>query len=461
MKKVCIVIPDGTGIRNYLYSNLMKHLFKNKCEIVLLHNISSKAIAEIKKVHKQPFEVYKLPNYKETAFQKFLRETVCYARLMYYKKLVNNATLLNAWKPNTKSIAKKMFYKLVQFLGKLVSNKYSWVVSLEKIQLQLVLHKSTTLQKELLKQIQPDVIFSTHQRAMNALPLILAAHQLGIETVGVIFSWDNLPKARLTVKTDSYVVWSSYMKKELQLYYPEIDTKAITITGTPQFEFYFNKKFILPKKYFYEKYALDFSKKILCFSGDDVRTSPFDPVYLNDLASAIEKENLPYQIVLRRAPVDVSGRFKEVVLKYPSIIKEIAPLWNFDANNRTNWQIIYPTFKDVELLVSTVYYADAVVNVGSTMAHDFAMFGKPAIYLNYNSVVSKEWSIETIYQFQHFRSMQGLNPVLWLDAKKEIKKVLNCVFESPKLEQKAWLNLIAEHQKTASTRIAKKLISCT
>lgn len=457
MKKICIVIPDGTGIRNYLYSDLVQQLLKAKCKIILLHSISSNALDEINNVHKQHFEAYELPIYKETIYQKFLRETVCYARLLHNQKLVKNESILDAWKPNTKSITKKIFYNLVQFTGSIISKKYKWILKLENNHSKSVVNKSTNKQRALLDEIKPAIIFSTHQRAMNALPLIAAAHQLGIQTIGAIFSWDNLPKARLTVKTNEYIVWSKYMKEELQLYYPEINTKNSIITGTPQFEFYFNKAFIQSKDVFFNKYDLDTSKKIICFSGDDVRTSPFDPDYLNDLAVVIKQEKLPYQILVRRAPVDVSGRFKSVINKFPTIIKEATPLWNFDKNNTENWQIIYPTYKDIELLVSTAYYCDAVVNVGSTMAHDFAMFNKPAIYLNYNPVTSKEWNIETIYQFQHFKSMGTLNPVLWLNSKNEIKKVLNSVFEQPKVDNFKWLNVIAEHRETASVKIANTL----
>jgi hypothetical protein len=457
MSKVCIVIPDGTGIRNYLYSDLVKELLNKKCEIVLLHSISPKAIDEISRVHNQSFKTYKLPEYKETIYQKFLRETICYARLLHNKKLVNNASILDAWKPNTSNFKKKLFYKLVTSFGFLVSNNYRRILHLEEKH-TASLTKSCEQQILLLKEIQPTIIFSTHQRAMNALPLINAAQQLGIKTIGAIFSWDNLPKARLTVKTSSYIVWSTYMKDELKLYYPEIDSNKIKITGTPQFEFYFKKEFIIDKEVFYSKYNIDASKKIICFSGDDVRTSPFDPQYLNDIASVIENENLAIQILLRRAPVDVSGRFNAIISKFPNTIKEAPPLWNFDKEDTNNWQIIYPTYQDIELLVSTVNYADAVINVGSTMAHDFAMYNKPAIYLNYNSVISKEWNIETIYQFQHFKSMNNLHPVLWLNSKNDIKKVLNCILEVSKLDNIKWLNIIAENREKASVEIANTLL---
>jgi len=460
MKKIGFIIPDGTGIKNYVYSDLIQILTKKSYEILFFHSISDKAIEEIKKLHKIDFESYKLPQFRETPYQKFLRETCCYARLIHNQKLVANDTLLTNWKPSKKGIKKRLFYKLVELVGKRISLNYKKILLYEE-KLENEIKKSTNYYKTLLNTTKPDVLFSTHQRAMNTLPLINAAQELGIKTVGAIFSWDNLPKARLTVKTETYVVWSTYMKKELQLYYPEINAAKIEITGTPQFEFYNKEEFVMTKEAFFTKYNLDASKKIICFSGDDVRTSPFDPEYLHDIAAVIEREQLNIQLLLRRAPVDVSGRFDAVISKFPAIIKEAAPLWNFDKDNLTNWQIIYPTYEDIELLVSTAYYCAAVMNVGSTMAHDFAMFNKPAIYLNYNSVPSEEWNIATIYQFQHFKSMGTLQPVLWLNSKDEIQFILNRIFENPTVANVQWMDIIAEHRATASLNIANTLISCT
>jgi hypothetical protein len=459
MRKIGFIIPDGTGIKNYAYSELIQILAKKGHEVVFFHSISDKAIDAIKILHNINFESHTLPQFRETPYQKFIRETICYARLLHNQKLVVNKTILTNWKPSKKGFKKKLFYKLVEFLGRRISSNYKNILLFEN-RLEIAIKKHNNWYVQLLNKVNPSILFSTHQRAMNSLPLVNAAHELGIKTVGAIFSWDNLPKARLTVKTSTYVVWSAYMKKELQLYYPEIAASNIEITGTPQFEFYSKKEFIMDKEVFFYKYSLDPKKKIICFSGDDVRTSPFDPVYLNDIAEIIKKENLNIQLLLRRAPVDVSGRFDAIIANYPTIIKEAAPLWNFDKDNLTNWQIIYPTYEDIELLVSTAYYCDAVINVGSTMAHDFAMFQKPGIYLNYNPVPSKEWNIDTIYQFQHFKSMGRLHPVLWLNSKEEIPNILNCIFDNPMIDNIQWIDIIAEFRAEASLNIANTLLTC-
>lgn len=459
MPKVCFIIPDGTGIRNYLYSNLPKKLIEKGCEIILLHSISSDAIDEINTVNNINFKSIKLPSFSETKYQTFLRETICYARLLRNKKLTDNESILTNWKPKKNSISKIIFYSLVEFIGKKISNDYDKILNYE-IKYQKSIETNIAAFEDLLNNLKPDLIFSTHQRSMNAIPIVSAAHKLNIKTIGAIFSWDNLPKARLSVRTNEFVVWSEYMKKELNFYYPEINENNITVTGTPQFEFYYNKNNIYEKDVFYKKFDLDSSKKIICFSGDDELTSPYDPIFLKDIAKVIKVKKLDIQILLRRAPVDVSGRFESVINQFPQIIKDVPPLWKFNKNNLENWQTIYPTFEDIKLLISTAYYCDAVINLGSTMAHDFAIFHKPAVYLNYNPVNSQKWNVETIYQYQHFKSMGDLVPVFWLNSKEDTKLVLINALKNPTLDNEKWLNRIAEFRVNASDKIAKKIVSC-
>ena len=110
--------------------------------------------------------------------------------------------------------------------------------------------------REILLVNAPEKLFCSHQRGVQCAPVFAAAKDLGIETITVIYSWDNLPKARMALQADKYLVWSDCMKEELKLYYPEIASNQIFITGTPQFECYQHSENIIPKEAFYNQYDL-------------------------------------------------------------------------------------------------------------------------------------------------------------------------------------------------------------
>ena len=66
------------------------------------------------------------------------------------------------------------------------------------------------------------------------------------------------------------------MQQELLNYYPNLSASQIWITGTTQFEPHFDKSILMEKEVFFKKYNLNNNKMYICFSGDDITTSPDD-----------------------------------------------------------------------------------------------------------------------------------------------------------------------------------------
>lgn len=456
--KILLLFPDGVGIKNYLYTDVFD---TSKEELILFHNFDKNTEKEISQITNIE-TLIKIPKYSEIVLEKFLRELICLLRLRNNASITQNPTILSNWKKKHSSFKNKIFYKTIEFCAKF-SSKYRHIVALENKYQHVI--RNTSFYKEvriILKNIEPDVLFCSHQRGVQCAAIFAAAKDLGIKTTTVIYSWDNLPKARMALQADKYLVWSEYMKNELKLYYPEINEKQIFITGTPQFECYQNPNNIIPKEAFYTRYNLDLTKKIICYSGDDVLTCPDDPQYLENLAEELVKNNLDitYQILLRRCPVDISGRFDTVILKYPNLIKEAPPLWNFESNS--SWTTIYPLQEDVKLLVSTAYYSDVVVNLGSTMVFDFAMFQKPCVYINYDqeNKVNSDWSVKWIYKLQHFKSMPSKKAVIWWNSKDEISQILEKNKVDFNLEYIIeWSSNVIEDKENSSRNISN-LLSC-
>jgi len=459
--KVVILVPDGVGVKNYLFSSFIDKLQAQAREVIIFHKLSKSAIKEIQ-VHKPKlrgfFEMYE---FIESPKTRFLRETLAYARLLRNKKKLNNKTILKFWSPNKKGVKKKLLYFLAEIVGFIFSKSYCFVLFGDKIfESTIKKTKQTILYNDVFRKIKPDMVLNLHQRSPLVSPVISAANELNITTASVIFSWDNIPKARLVNRYDSYFVWSDLMKKELKKLYPEIHKNQIKVTGTPQFEFYFDENLKDDKATFFKKHGLDIHKKIICFSGDDELTSPFDAQYLEDICKAVvdfPEEEQP-QILFRRCPVDFSERYDEVIKKYKFVVK-IDPDWRVEKNTiKTTFSAIYPSFNDIKLLVNTCLHSDVVINLGSTMAHDFATLNKPCLYLNYTPVTNNYWSTNTVYTFEHFKSMQGLDAVGWINDKSELKEKIQEVLAFPNKvakDKKLWLKKIVHHPLENNT---KKLV---
>ena len=317
--------------------------------------------------------------------------------------------------------------------------------------------------KEILKREKPNFIFCTNQRPVTAIAPLTAAKDLGIKTGTFIFSWDNLPKATMVVEPDHYFVWSEHMQEELLKYYPFIDKDQIHITGSPQFEPHFDPALMKSREEFFMENGLDEDKEYICFSGDDVTTSPDDPQYLKDVARAVEvlnRQNHNLGIIFRRNPVDHSARYDRILKEFKDLIIPFDPKWK---EYGSGWNSILPTREDLELQINTILHTKAVINLGSSMVFDYVAFNKPCLFLNYDVDEKKDesWSVDKVYDFIHFRSMPSKKAVLWLNSKDEIPQKLELALAAKPEnldETKNWFQKINLHPpQEASQRIWEEI----
>ncbi|WP_111683866.1 hypothetical protein [Winogradskyella tangerina] len=458
-KHILFIVPDGVGIKNFLYSDIIKFL-KGEAEITIWSSLPIDAFEDVKKLHQIKFNYKQLTLKPENAIVRLYREATTYARLLHNTKLKQNKTILTNWRRPKQGFKLKLLYKVAEVLGRYLSKKYERILRYEsqgksKIDKSIINHYI-----EELKSIQPSALFITHQRVPGVMPICLAAKKVGINRATAIFSWDNLPKARLAVEADLYLVWSQWMKDEMRDYYPEISEEKVKLVGTPQFEFYLDNNRITPRQEFAKTYGLDPQKKWLCFSGDDVTTSPYDQLFFRDVVEALKSKKDEIQIIFRRCPVDFSDRYDDVLENHKDFVIAIDPEWNNQA--KTGWTGYFPMYDDINLQVNLAKHCELVTNLGSTMAVDFATFNKPCLYLNYNPSDDSDWSTEIIYKFQHFRSMKNYDAVGWINRRNEILSTILKTLNEPEgiaKDRTQWINDLVLHPLDQnSEKIAKVLL---
>lgn len=458
-KHLLFVVPDGIGIKNYLHSEIISHI-KDNMKISIWSPLPLDAFLDVKDIHDVDFNYKQIKISPENTVERIYREATTFARLKHNSKLENNSTILSNWRKPKYSIKMKLLYQVAEVLGHFLSKKYQRILKYEDRAIGKVSQSAIDLHIENLKDVKVSSIFITHQRVAGLLPICLAAKKLGIKTTTAIFSWDNLPKARLAVKTDNYLVWSDWMKNEMKTYYQEIPQENVKLVGTPQFEFYKDKSRVIERHEFASQYGLDVNKKWICFSGDDVTTSPYDQLFLKDVTEAIQDQKDEIQIIFRRCPVDFSSRYDTVLNAYKELVISIDPIWNNEAE--TGWAGYFPRYDDINLQINLAYHCELVANLGSTMAIDFATFNKPCLYLNYNPSEDEHWSTEIIYNFQHFRSMHNLDAVGWINSKNAIKQTVLNTIEDPHSiakDRKEWMKIVVQHPiDKNSDKIAKALL---
>jgi HEPN domain-containing protein len=453
-KKIFILLPDGVGLRNFSFTNFLKIGVQKGFDVTFWNNtpfdLNALGFKEIR--FKNPKTHLLTDLLKNAQVQVELNENIKRSNdriYDYYRFPFPYDTL--------KSALKSLYIRGLIFWNN--SEK-----GLLRIRKRIVQNERKTKfyfdSLETLKAEKPDFVFCTNQRTMLAVAPLLAAQDLGIPTATFIFSWDNLPKATKIVETDFYFVWSEHMKGELLFYYPHIKPSQVRVTGTPQFETHAEREVLVSREDFFKANNLDLNKKYICYSGDDITTSPNDPQYLADTAEAVialNKKGHQLGIIFRRCPVDFSSRFDAVLSKYSDVITPIVPKWEKKGEA---WHYILPTKEDLVLQMNTIFHTEFVINLGSSMVFDYVAFDKPCGYINYNvpNTDFPKWSVDYIYNFIHFRSMPNKNSVCWINQPDDIaifiEKVIANEVQDVIENAKKWFEKINQHSPAqASFRI--------
>ncbi len=448
--KVVLVIPDGVGIRSFLYTRFLD-ILAERAEAVAWHVLPEHVLA-IQEGRPARFEA--LPYVRERLAARMLRQAKIYSQLYWHYEEDAADVMLRFRRPSGGPLSRAVGHA-ARLIGRSLPNP-AGAAWLDRCHAAVVSENGGLSPFEIfLKRERPDVVFCTHQRASRAVPALLAARRLGIPTATFIYSWDNLPKGRMAVHADHFLVWSEGMKAELLGYYPEMDPGRVHVVGTPQFEPHLDPSLI--REDFLARLGLDPSRPVVCFSGDDQATSPHDPAYLADLARFFSG-----QILFRRAPTDVSGRYSEVLAEFPEIAV-CEPAWKAGEGD---WTQVAPMPEDLEILANVAAHCDAVVNLGSTMALDFAIHGKPAVFVAYDPAGTAPW-VEDVYRLPHLRCVHELQPVHWAHSPGELGEAVRHALDHPEEKaaaREAWLRrTVAMPLDRASERCVQALteIACT
>jgi hypothetical protein len=302
-------------------------------------------------------------------------------------------------------------------------------------------------------------VLCTHQRSIEAAYLMEAANRTGICTASVVFSWDNLPKTRITYEARHWLVWSQIMAKEFSQLYPHVPANHIHVTGTPQFEGYYNPSIVWDRKIFLEKLQLPTKKHYLLFSGNEP-SFPADHLYLQDVLDALVQQQKSHEVMVlvRPSPNDHTGRLAEVCQRYPQLAKLVAPLWQRIGDR--DWETNIPTPDDNEWLINLAAHCSAVINIGSTMCLDFAHFDKPAICPAYRHPKCPHFEIEKGYQQQHLQEALKTGAWLMVHQRHELGNILQQALQDPmtnSASRLAWRYLVTNDIHPAAARITQVL----
>lgn len=426
-KRLLITISFSFSIRYIVRTGLLNKLKQFSDPVVVLTWNEPELIKELTT---QGFEVHILPELSRGSAYASIRKKIDYWFVHFKLKSPTKKNQdkylkqYNSFKYNCLSSCRKLYNVAKMYLPGVQKKMFQNEREL--------LHTNTNFNqiKIWANQLNIDAVFTVTPFHAQEDFLLRACKDLGKKMITSILSFDNITKRGwIPVHYDAYMVWNKYNYNELLRIYTEIDPNKIYITGAPQFDFYYNKSFLLSKEEWMQIVGIkDSGRKIILYAGGPKSLFPNEPQYVQHLNKAIEDgeiENKPI-ILFRCHPVDILQRWKDSIGESDNIVYDLS--WTGEKNlvstNITEF--------DIKKLCSTLYYTDVHLNLCSTMTVDGSAFNKPQIGPAYDDIVpEKAHLLKGMYWQEHFIPVLNVNGIALANSKQELIKLTNNYLKNP------------------------------
>jgi len=418
-KTILIPITRGVLVRNVLRSNALSGLLEKNCKVVIV------LTDEIKNYFRNEF------SHPNIVFEK-----VCLAPTGRLHKLFLTITKGLVYTISERrhikygTMGKPPVSRSVGFL-----KHYGFTVLNRLIFLRPIarwIENNYFVQKELdylFEKYKPELVFSTGIYAMLDMRLVKTAKRLGVLSVTMPKSWDNIGRMYFPVLADKIILNNEsmipWLEKEQGL-----KRKDAYVTGMPQFDIYKAKKKYLSKEEFCKKTGLDPGKPILIFAAEGLLTH-WDDIYIRDLVEQcglLEK----YNLILR-------PHFSDLLTnKYDDMINHEGVYFDNKDVRITDmfcdrWD---PTVENMDWLAEVLNQADVVIAFMSTFVLDAFVYDKPVVNIYYDLPTDRERVIpmKELYQFIHYQLLLKIGAVPLAKSADEVMNWLDTYVKDPSIK---------------------------
>ena len=230
-------------------------------------------------------------------------------------------------------------------------------------------------------EFPPDAVLLPDLIEIAEWPVVANARRRGVRTIGTIRSWDNVHKG-LPARVDVFCAPNEQNAEEarkLEKYGPD----QIVVTGTPQFDLYFESEAIEPREKYLRGLGLDPDRKTIVFAPAGAKFLFMAAEWLDVLLTAQQEGDfgVPTQVISRNHPADPLGPFLDE--KYdavPHLHRDFPRRWF----RSLGWQM---TRTDVRRVANMLAHADVVVTPASTFTIEAAIFDTPTVVVAFSEIV--------------------------------------------------------------------------
>ena len=296
--------------------------------------------------------------------------------------------------------------------------------------------------REVLQRYRPDLVVLTRVFGWAGdEPVLKCAASMGIPTVLLVASWDNLTKGVFPTRPDRLVVWNQIMfeeAQELHGFRPE----QIFIGGVPQFDIYADKSQLPDRQEFLRRVGADPSLGLITFTMTDPKLCPDEADVVEMLWSAAREGKLHKrcQVLARVHPLSAARGAAELerLKGLPGLLIDVPGRASAAFLDRD------PTVEDMKHLAATVLHSDVVVNTRSTIAIDAAAMDRPVVCAGFdgNRQLPYQDSVRRYLDYTHYRKMLDIGGVRVASSPAELFSHVNDYLRDPTLDHEGRVRIV-------------------
>ena len=232
----------------------------------------------------------------------------------------------------------------------------------------------------LFDKYRPDIVFSTSIISSFDLEFLREARHRGLKTIAMPRGWDNVNTKLYRHAPDLLIVQNPEMRQQA-IRIQNFPAARVKVTGFPQFDWYRRPNILLTREEFCRRTGLDPKRKII-FWGSSGRWTPVDGNIAQTIIAAVRSNKLiaPTNLIIRPHFSDLATRRFDHLADGKTVFVDK----NYTPSNFF-WDGWDPNVTETIMFTNTIYHADVIISLCSTLVLDVLCFDKPIINTAYKS----------------------------------------------------------------------------
>jgi hypothetical protein len=310
--------------------------------------------------------------------------------------------------------------------------------------------------ERLFDRYQPVLVIAANPGLVfSEVPLLRTAKRRGVRSMAIDPSWDNFTNKLIPVRqVDRLVVWNEIMKAQAVALHG-YDPAAISVAGAPQFDPHFRAR--TPRAEFFARIGADPNRKLIALTTTPRSLYSHHDHVLRELVKAMESGRIANaQVLVRLHPRDEVDAYKEFA-HTPHVIIE-KPFR--DTVKVADGLAIDVMPENQKHLGDTLYHADVVVNVASTITIEACIFDTPVVNINFDGPGESPYvkSARRYYSFTHYVNITSRNSVRVATSPEALVADVAAYLADPSLDAAGRKQVVLDQCQFTDGRSAERVV---